>query len=169
MFQDPWAQIWWIRSEGPSCGHRGPAHRLLRALVVHKDTAGANLSEAASARRHGPNQPQMMEDPPGCIEEGFYGPNASHWAVTNVNQGHRTVGVEDRLQTPPGIEKSDLAMGLGGVVHTEFKEGQGRSQVWRDGRCATFSVAAAWRRAKVSRWKGSSDWMRANAWRGEDS
>ena len=126
----------------------------LRAPVVHKDTAGANLSEASVTRRDGPKKPRLMEDPPGRIEEGFPAPNASHWALTNVNQGHRTVGVEDLLQTPPGIEKSDRAMGLAGVVHTEFKEGQvgqGRRQDRRDDRCATFSMAAAWRRAKVSR------------------
>ena len=113
----------------------------------------------------------MMKNPPGCVDEGFPVPNATHSTLTNVNQCHRTVSVEDRLQTPPAIEKSDHAMGLGGVVHTEFKEGQigqERRQVRRDGRCFTFSMAAAWRRAKVSRWRGCSDRMRATAWRGEE-
>ena len=93
--------------------------------MVHKDTAGADLCKAAEARRDWSNEPRTMEDPPGCIEDCFHGPNASHWALTKVSQGHRTVGVVDLLQTPPGIEKMDQAVGLGGVVHTEFKEGQG--------------------------------------------
>ena len=73
-------------------GHR--ARWLLRAPVVHNYKVGANLSEAAKARRDGPNEPRMVEDPPDCVEEGFHGPHPSNWALTNVNQGHRTVGVE---------------------------------------------------------------------------
>ena len=71
--------------------------------MVHKYTEGANLYEAAEARRDGPKEPLMMEDPPGCIEEGFHGPNASHWGSDECEPGHRTVGVEDLLHAHMGL------------------------------------------------------------------